>query len=173
MVVDARDGEPDVVGPPPPDAYPNYVILDNGGGRFSFYWHLKQGSVTVAVDDEVRAGQQIGLTGSSGGAWNPHLHFGNTDAGQYAAATDPFAGACGPTESAWQEQPELVLNPFLVDFGIAWEHPDDIGDWPTTFPRTGQIAASDSGVTFWIIACNLPKDSTWRVRFVRPNGSDA
>lgn len=173
IVVDAHDGEPDVVGPPPPGAYPNYVILDNGGGRFSFYWHLKQGSVAVAINDDVRAGEQIALTGSSGGAWNPHLHFGNTDAGLFAPATDPFSGACGAATSAWQSQPPLSLTPVLIDYGIAWEDPVNIAPWPATFPRSGQIAVTDAGVTFWIIANNLPVDSTWRVRILRPNGSAA
>ncbi len=173
VVVDSNDGEPDYIGVAPPGAYPNYVILDNGGGRFSFYWHLKQGSVLVSTNQSVKAGQQMAMTGSSGGAGNPHLHFGNTDAGQFAVSTDPFAGACGAAQSAWESQPPLSLTPTLIDFGIAWEDPATIEPWPTAFPRTGQIATTDTGVTFWIIANNLPADSTWRVRIQRPNGTTA
>ena len=42
------------------------LILDHGGGRETWYFHLKNGSVSVAPTNHVVAGQQIGLTASSG-----------------------------------------------------------------------------------------------------------
>jgi murein DD-endopeptidase MepM/ murein hydrolase activator NlpD len=51
------------------------VIVDIGNGRYIMYAHLIPGSVTVAVNDEVSAGQVLGKLGDSGNASAPHLHF--------------------------------------------------------------------------------------------------
>lgn len=53
----------------------NHVILDLGDGTFAAYAHLKQGSVTVAAGDTVRAGQRIADCGNTGNSTEPHLHF--------------------------------------------------------------------------------------------------
>jgi murein DD-endopeptidase MepM/ murein hydrolase activator NlpD len=53
----------------------NYVAIDHGNGEVSVYAHLKPGSVSVKVGDGVKAGQAIGLLGSSGNSTEPHLHF--------------------------------------------------------------------------------------------------
>ncbi len=66
----------------------NYIIIDHGNGIESRYWHLKNGSTTVAVGDAVSAGQQIGLVGSSGLSSDAHLHFAVYENGQ---AVDPYA----------------------------------------------------------------------------------
>lgn len=53
----------------------NYVAIDHGNGEVSVYAHLKPGSVSAKVGDVVKAGQVIGLLGSSGNSTEPHLHF--------------------------------------------------------------------------------------------------
>jgi len=53
----------------------NHVIIDHGNGEFSFLAHFKQGSVSVAVGDEVTAGQPIAECGNSGRTSEPHLHY--------------------------------------------------------------------------------------------------
>ncbi len=53
----------------------NYVLIEHGQGESSVYAHLKTTSVRVKVGDSVRAGQVIGLLGSSGNSTEPHLHF--------------------------------------------------------------------------------------------------
>jgi len=53
----------------------NYVAIDHGNGEISVYAHLKPGSVSAKVGDMVKAGQVIGLLGSSGNSTEPHLHF--------------------------------------------------------------------------------------------------
>ena len=52
----------------------NHVTID-GNALFTFYGNLDPGSVTVGVGDEVKAGDQIGLVGDSGGSQIAHLHF--------------------------------------------------------------------------------------------------
>ena len=78
VVVLARDGYFDEhTGTSGCGSLDNMVCIDHGNGRTTWYHHLKNGSVAPAVfvGRVVRAGEQIGLTGSSGCSSGPHLHF--------------------------------------------------------------------------------------------------
>jgi len=57
----------------------NYVEILHADGRVSFYLHLKWRSVRVRVGQKVRRGQIIALSGNTGYATYPHLHFGLYD----------------------------------------------------------------------------------------------
>lgn len=53
----------------------NYVIIDHGEGLTSHYFHMAQGTVCVALGENVAAGQVIGQMGSTGASTGAHLHF--------------------------------------------------------------------------------------------------
>lgn len=53
--------------------YGNYVLLSHAGGIDSFYGHMK--SVSVSAGDAVKAGDPIGVIGSTGKSTGVHLHF--------------------------------------------------------------------------------------------------
>jgi murein DD-endopeptidase MepM/ murein hydrolase activator NlpD len=53
----------------------NYVIIKHADGTFADYVHLKIGGALVKMGDEVTVGQPIGLSGKTGFASAPHLHF--------------------------------------------------------------------------------------------------
>jgi murein DD-endopeptidase MepM/ murein hydrolase activator NlpD len=53
--------------------YGSVVILDHGGSVRSVYGHLSR--ISVKQGDEIQAGQEIALSGKSGNAAGPHLHF--------------------------------------------------------------------------------------------------
>lgn len=82
----------------------NYVILTHETGERTLYWHLKNGSVVVTVGQSVRAGDPLGLIGSSGNSSAPHLHFELHDAD--GEPIDPFAGPYSQEETYWCEQGE-------------------------------------------------------------------
>lgn len=51
----------------------NYVVIDHGDGRESYYGHLQ--TRTVAKGDVVELGEIIGLSGKTGKVTGAHLHF--------------------------------------------------------------------------------------------------
>ncbi|MBN8867155.1 MAG: M23 family metallopeptidase [Solirubrobacterales bacterium] len=53
----------------------NYVVVRSARKRFAFYAHMQPGSARVKVGQRVRAGQILGLLGSTGNSNAPHLHF--------------------------------------------------------------------------------------------------
>jgi len=53
----------------------NYVIIKHADGTFADYHHLQTDGTLVEIGDEVKVGQPIGLSGSTGFASKPHLHF--------------------------------------------------------------------------------------------------
>jgi murein DD-endopeptidase MepM/ murein hydrolase activator NlpD len=56
-----------------PRQFGNLVIIDHGNGWNSAYAFLSR--ITVRKDEEVRAGERIGLVGQTGRAKGPELHF--------------------------------------------------------------------------------------------------
>ncbi len=166
-VVGTDDGHPDMntvwAGQPS-----NYVIVDHGGGRLGYYWHMRNGSVAVSMGQVVKAGQQLGETGSSGNSGGPHLHFEVHDAG---VPVDPWAGACRPGGSLWKQQTPWTGGPVgLRDFGVCRTNPGSSG-YPFASPHDPQWVTSDPSIFFWGLIANLPVSSTYRVTFIRPDNS--
>lgn len=65
----------------------NYIIIDHGDELTSSYSHLSQQDVKPG--QEVKAGEQIGLVGSTGNVTGPHLHFNLRFQGKHLDPT-PF-----------------------------------------------------------------------------------
>jgi murein DD-endopeptidase MepM/ murein hydrolase activator NlpD len=55
--------------------FANYVIIKHPDGTFAEYVHLQKDGAMVKLGDEVTVGQPIGLSGRTGFASKPHLHF--------------------------------------------------------------------------------------------------
>jgi murein DD-endopeptidase MepM/ murein hydrolase activator NlpD len=55
--------------------YGNQVTIDHGGGLTSTYGHMPDGGVMVAAGTVVKAGDQIGMEGSTGRSTGCHVHF--------------------------------------------------------------------------------------------------
>jgi murein DD-endopeptidase MepM/ murein hydrolase activator NlpD len=51
----------------------NYVVIDHGYGLVSIYAHLSE--IKVPKDINVKRGDVIGLSGSTGTSSGPHLHY--------------------------------------------------------------------------------------------------
>ena len=57
------------------NTFGNYIRVHNDDGTYSYYGHLKQGSLLVSVGDRVEPGQPIATMGSSGASTGKHLHY--------------------------------------------------------------------------------------------------
>lgn len=80
----------------------NYVQLTHADGKRTYYGHMMNGSVQVAVGDRVSCGQRLGKVASSGSSTGPHLHFEPRYADN--SSDDPFSGSCGGNVSFWVAQ---------------------------------------------------------------------
>jgi murein DD-endopeptidase MepM/ murein hydrolase activator NlpD len=56
-----------------PVGYGTYVVVAHGGGVYTLYAHLSK--LDVVAGQRVRAGELLGLSGSTGNSTGPHLHF--------------------------------------------------------------------------------------------------
>ena len=55
--------------------YGNNIIIQHDDGSRAGYWHLQLNGALVKVGDSVKQGQVIALSGKTGYAAMPHLHF--------------------------------------------------------------------------------------------------
>ncbi len=69
-----------VVGAGRQGGYGLCVDVDHGNGVVTRYGHMS--SISVAVGEEVKAGSQLGLAGSTGRSTGPHLHYETRVAGE-------------------------------------------------------------------------------------------
>ena len=79
--------------------YGNYVKIKHGNGMFTFYAHLKYGSVAVKVGDRVTKGQVLGYMGNTGYSFGAHLHFEVRNTNNVQIDPTPYVGADLPAIS--------------------------------------------------------------------------
>jgi uncharacterized protein (TIGR03437 family) len=172
VVIDANDGEPDM-NTSGSSARGNLVILDHGGRQNTVYAHLKRGSVAVRIGQAVKAGTQLGLTASSGNSTGPHLHFGAYLNGELY---EPFAGPCRSGASNWKNQAPIRRDPYLRDLFFSNVSLTGGGREEVLLenvPRTGAYVLGAGQVMFRAFPGSLPANSSFRIRFRRPDNSIA
>ena len=169
-VADAHDGEYDrnvaMQGQPA-----NYVVLSHGNTQYTWYWHLRSNSVAVSVNQVVKAGTQLGLAASSGNSTAPHLHFESRFGGTYF---EPSAGNCNVGSSYWVNQIPIRRDMWIEDFAVHNTNSYPSGAFLPYNPyRAGTIVRTGTfqPIGIWYIIHNMPANSTWRVRYIRPNAT--
>ena len=105
-----HDGEPDRNKSPNPGGFGNYVVIAHRDGFKSVYGHMARQSIKVSVGDQVSAGAELGLVGSSGNSDMPHLHI---EFQRNSVVVDAFSGECGPTFSQWAA-PDAYQDAFVL-----------------------------------------------------------
>ena len=75
----------------------NNIIIQHADGSRAGYWHLQHNGALVNIGDTVKKGQVIALSGKTGYAWIPHLHFlvWRSDAGQWKQVPTRFKTSTG------------------------------------------------------------------------------
>ena len=138
------------------DSYGFKVIVRHSGGYYTLVAHLSQ--INVQVGQSVRAGDILGLSGSTGatcqsGAYGPHLHFtvyhGGYNSNDYA--TDPFGwrgsgadplrdfGIRHTAECLWRGLPG---DPISCFDHIIEDHPANAAGWSQGGPWTTSVAGN-------------------------------
>ena len=173
VVVETHDGEPDMNTRWNPETRANLVIIDHGGGYFGRYLHFKRGSVAVSPGQEVTAGTQLGLTGSSGFSDWPHLHFETQKDGQWL---EPSAGPCRTGDSLWLAQPPVARDFYVADFYMASGRisiPDAESFFRDEVPRTGTFVKGIETVSLRADLRNVPARAPFFLRVLTPRGKVA
>lgn len=92
----------------------NSVYIQHSDGSESWYGHLKSGSLTSkAIGEAVTQGEYLGIVGSSGCSYDPHLHFEVYD--HMDNLIDPYGGNCNSLNgntSWWTNQPSY-WDPYI------------------------------------------------------------
>lgn len=168
VVAVAHDGESDMNTTQVAGTLANYVVLQHSGTQQTWYYHLKKNSVAVTAGQNVVAGQQLGLTASSGYSTGPHLHFESRYAGTFFEA---FTGTSNPGTSGWISQIPFKSAMYVRDFNVT---ADNLSSWPgppTDTTRTGTVGTGTQTRYFWALIQSLPASTTYQFRFIRPNGT--
>ena len=171
-VISVQDGEFDRNHGATTARFDNHVVLEHGTGRFTIYGHLRKG-IELRRSDRVVAGQQIGWTASSGNSTWPHLHFTS----QVSSAVDePFAGPCNEGPSGYAEQVPIPTAAYLRDLALSTKPMTGKRDLPwDRAVRTGTFVRGAKVIyaRVEIAAVPAPGEGMLRIRFLRPNGSQA
>ena len=150
----------------------NAVIIDHGGDLFGYYWHFKNGSVSVSEGQIVTAGQQIAEIASSGCSTGPHIHFELRNHVWFGGDTyEPYTGTCNPGESMWQEQVGIERETYVQDHGITRLNSNTWPTYPHRYPNDRQFALTDTTLYYWQILHNLPASGSFMWRWWRPDGT--
>ena len=92
---------------------PNFVHVRHADGLTALYYHLKKGSVAVSLGEQVSAGDVLGVAGSSGCSFAPHLHFELRDAA--SNVVDPFRNGLWAAPPAYN--PPITLMDLVIASG--------------------------------------------------------
>jgi murein DD-endopeptidase MepM/ murein hydrolase activator NlpD len=82
----------------------NYIEVMHADATWAIYAHLRQGGARVRRGQRVGAGQEIGLSGHTGEASGPHLHFAVYRAAWDGPRTIPTVFLTGPSATASIEE---------------------------------------------------------------------
>ncbi len=155
----------------------NYLIIDHGDGSSASYLHLRKYSLTVDVGESVQAGQLLGLVGSSGYAWGPHLHFEVASHSPTWVPRDPWQGPGNPQPGLWESQAPYVWNDAILihDAGVTTEPlaGGDFGNIPYGTLLEGLWPAAVFGIgepeiAIWIFFQGNP-GGQFRIELRKPN----
>lgn len=107
----------------------NFILVYHDDGTFGNYVHLVQNGSDVEVGDRIQAGQPIGLSGATGQASGPHLHFDvrvPLENGRFQSIPIQFLGLNGEPVTPQSGRTYYAVHPggppFVAVFG------DDLTD---------------------------------------------
>jgi murein DD-endopeptidase MepM/ murein hydrolase activator NlpD len=179
VIVALRDGEPDIpalIRPGKADsgkrAAGNSVRIDHGDGWETQYSHMRQGSVTVRIGQQVHAGDPLGMVGLSGNTEFPHVDLTVRHNGH---AIDPFAPSekndcAAGSDSLWKPEAMNVLRYIptgILLAGWANEAPDRRKARNDEYTNPGTDAAA---LVFWVEVFGVQAGDRQTIDIFDPQG---
>ena len=170
----------------------NFILLDHGQQQYSIYLHFRQFSIPPelkVVGQLVKAGTQVGLTGSSGCSSGPHLHFETWFGGfgvlglpgtnltiQWPFIYDSFRGPCNaiPSSGWTSPAPFTALQTYVKDVALsASPFPNTAPNFTDLFDLNPRVAMFTTNQTVFYRPelINIPPGSIYDVIFTRPDGA--
>lgn len=151
----------------------NAVLINHGNSVQTIYCHMKNNSITVKLNQAVKAGDKIGEVGLSGLTEFPHLHFGVLKGDEII---DPFTGrnnlkACdGSKKSLWKKEIGLTYQPFTIQsLGFSDEIPELKKLDRNSTPK--QIISTNTKIfTFWATLFGVRENDLIILEIKDPNG---
>lgn len=151
----------------------NYIAIRHPNKYYSYYGHLKSGSIMVKVGDTVAQGESLAAVGSSGNSTDAHLHFEVWYDSLYVV--DPFSGTCGNANTLFLNQPvydtflhvwDYGMHDSVIDINALRERIETISK-PFTFQPT-----AITPVLFWSHLSGFKKDDVLTIRWISPTQTE-
>lgn len=153
----------------------NAVLIDHANGYQTIYCHLKNGSVTVSSDQEVKAGDKIAQMGISGVTEFPHLHIGVTHDGN---VLDPYTGATNQEgcakhySSLWSDKERMTYEPAVIFNGGFDNTPPDFDAITNGKEVPSELYAVNSNAfVFWAGFYNIEPGDIINFVITMPDGA--
>jgi hypothetical protein len=86
-------------------------------------------------------------------------------------AYEPFAGACNPGPGHWRSQPPVRTDMFVSELAVNDASMETYAGFVFGWPRNGAFTTGPHRVTNWFTIHNMPPNTTWSVRYLRPDAS--
>lgn len=117
IVADLANDVPDNVSGIPDTTTPgNFIVLQTAPHEFLLMGHFRQGSVAVALGEQVKAGQFIARVGNSGFSAGPHLHMQLMDRAPYPYDPEAVSLPLRFKDLLVNGRPEAKPSPVQGDF---------------------------------------------------------
>ena len=147
----------------------NGIILQHSDGSQTWYWHLKNGSITSKlVGQAVQKGEYLGLVGSSGISGGPHLHFEVRNSSNQIV--DPFSNT--PSNSLWVSQKpywDSQIIRLMTHSGIPNPYPTCSAN-PVDITLEKKSFVSGENVYFAKYGRDWQPGQVFNYRIIQPNG---
>lgn len=145
----------------------NYIALKHSNGYYTYYGHLKKGSIKVKVGDSLKAGAAMAQVGSSGNSSDPHLHFELWWDSLYVV--DPFKGSCGNHSTLWLSSPVYDSN-FHIWSSAYCNYVTSL-DTLKEEPKPQLVfTPTDSIINYWSLLYGIRKGDSLRLDWYNPSG---
>lgn len=147
----------------------NAVWVNHGNGYRTVYGHMAAGSQAVKVGDPVRAGQFLGLMGSSGISTGTHIHYTLYYRGS------PVETGFSPS-SYWQSPLPYAgdVPAFYFDAGVtnynAANPAYDFSEYASQYRDFGSTPANQT-IYFYVQPFNIKTTDQMYFQWIRPNGT--